>query len=155
MVLKAGGEAPNMEHHSSSTQQQQPQPDASSREAFGRGEVYEYYGCDFGQGLDSLNVEMLGSLEEMSQDNVAYRPEEKWSHNLGGFSDLNMICEEEESIEDRFQVSSMSGPSVQVLNTNEFESGLSVSMNTPSTSDIMNESGISISNVESFEDEGK
>ncbi|GFH50250.1 hypothetical protein CTEN210_06726 [Chaetoceros tenuissimus] len=158
MVLKVGGEAPHMEQSSISTKQQQPQPEKSSREPFGRGEVNEYYGCDPGQGLDSLNVEILGSLEEMSRDNVAYRSEDKWSHNLGGFSDLNMIHEESEEsgeLDSRFQVSAMSGPSGQNMNTSEFESGLSLSMNTPSTSDIVEESGINVSNVESFEDEGK
>ena len=135
MVLKAGGEAPNMEQCSSSTQnqQQQPQPEHSSREPFGRGEHYN--GSDFCKGLDSLNVERLGSLEDISEDNVAYRSEEKWSHNLGYFSELNMISEDDESIEERssrFHVSSMSG---QGLNGSEFDSDVSYSTNCPSTNE--------------------
>ncbi|GFH50245.1 hypothetical protein CTEN210_06721 [Chaetoceros tenuissimus] len=138
MVLKAGGEAPHMEHNS-----QQPQPEKSSREPFGREDLYIYYhGSDPGRGLDSLNVEILGSLDDLSENNIAYRPENKWSHIVGGLSELNMIhedCQESRELDSREDV-------------NGLESGLSLSefQSSPAI-----ESGISVSdeNVESFQED--
>ena len=173
MVLKAGGEAPNMEQSSSSTQQQQqprPQPDRSSREAFGRGEVYDYYGSDFGKGLDSLNVHFAGSLEISSEGNVAYRSEANWSYNMGCISELDRIREEEESggnIYGRFNVSTvseqegLSNPTStaevsKVPPDDQYaESGLSFSGRSSIDSRGYIESGISLSDVELFEDDNK
>ena len=176
MVLKAGGEAPNMKQSSVSTQQQQqeqqqeqqrPQPDRSSREAFGIGAVYEYYGFDLGRGLDSLNVDISGSLEDLSKGNVAFRSEDKWSYNVGDFSELDMIHEKEESrgnMYSRFNVTTLSRlePS-NSIGTSEVskvlddgcDSGLSFSA-MPSSIDSSEgyiESGISLSDMDLFEDD--
>ncbi|GFH53615.1 hypothetical protein CTEN210_10091 [Chaetoceros tenuissimus] len=169
MVLKAGGEAPNMEQSSSSTQQQQqqrPQPEESSREAFGTGGIYEYHGCDFGKGLDSLNADNLGSFEDLSEGNVAFRSENKWSYNVGDISGLDRISEEKENggnLYSRFNASTVSGQGLskhsgtsKVSKVHDGESGLSFSA-MPSSMDSRGciESGLSLSDVDLFEDDSK
>ena len=140
LVLQSGGQVPNAFQNQRSEQQRQHEMSTSSREAYGaNSQQYQHEVCDPGKSLDSLNVEVLGSLEDLSENNVAYRSEENWSHNLGGFSDLNMIHEESEGLDSR-------------ANDSELESCLSLSVIQPMTENVVNESGMSMSNVESFQD---
>lgn len=141
LVLQSGGQVLNELQNQRSEQQRQHGMSTSSREAYGaNSQQYQHEVCDPGKSLDSLNVEVLGSLEDLSENNVAYRSEENWSHNLGGFSDLNIIHEESEDLDNRANIS-------------ELESGLSLSVIRPMTENVVNDSGISMSNVESFQDE--
>ncbi|GFH61809.1 predicted protein [Chaetoceros tenuissimus] len=112
MVIQSGGHVPNEFQHQRSKQQQQQQQQnvksMSSRAAYGASsKPYQYQQevCDPGQSFDSLNVEMLGSLGDLSEGNPAYRSEDKWSHNLGGFSDLNMIHEESDDVDSGVKIS--------------------------------------------------
>jgi hypothetical protein len=101
LVLQSGGQVPNEFQNQCSEQQPQHEMGTSSREAYGATSQQHQYEevCDPGRCVDSLNVEVLGSFEDLSENNVAYRSEENWSHNLGGFSDLNMIYEESEDLD--------------------------------------------------------
>jgi hypothetical protein len=91
MVLKAGGEAPNMEQRPSLTNKQ-PQPlraDKSSREPFG----YYYTGCDPCQGLDTLNAEIAGNLEDISEE-------------LGERMNVSSLSRQETSIDENAKIDS-------------------------------------------------
>lgn len=148
MVLQSGGQVPSDFQRQRSEQQQQQQQHVrrsmSSREAYGATTTPHQYVVQESL-VDSLNVENLGSFNDLSQGNPGYRSEGEWSHNLGGFSELNMIQEESKELEDL----EMKG--------NELESGVSLSVSSQSNTpnNVVSESGISVSNVESFQDDLK
>lgn len=161
MVFNAGGEAPNIEQSPSSTNQQlhqQPHPKMTSQEPFQW--CYYYYGNDLCVGLDSLN-ELRISMNQ--QDKSNWKPFE-YNFYDGNHLGLNLDSLNDVSSVDlrakKVAVSSFSGQDAS--NSEELEENVAVSNRSTSSNITSNnfnvlsgefesdESGVSVSNEESF-----